>query len=141
MFLTKECDYAMRIIRQLSDYEIQTVAEICEVESVPQKFAYKILKRLEHASLLKSFRGQAGGYMLIKDLDSITINDIIRIIDGEIYINNCVNKCVDCPNNTEVKECRLHDEFCRIQEVLADMLSQKSFKDILQAETRELARC
>ena len=61
MFLTKECDYAMRIVRNLSTQEITPVKKICADEHMPLPFAYKILKKLERARILKSFRGAFGG--------------------------------------------------------------------------------
>ena len=132
MILTKECDYALRIIRQLSDYKIQTVTRICENESIPKKFAYKILKRLENVSILKSYRGQSGGYKLVAELENVTLYDIIQSVNNDIYLNRCVGENFDCPNNTSEKVCMVHTEFCRIQELLEQTLKEKSIKEILQ---------
>ena len=64
MIITKKSDYAIRICRALEDGEIHNVTEICEKENVPRAFAYKILRELEMNDMVKSERGNKGGYYL-----------------------------------------------------------------------------
>lgn len=45
MLITRECDYAVRVIRALSGAERLSVGEICEREEITAPFAYKILKK------------------------------------------------------------------------------------------------
>ena len=49
MLITRECDYAVRVIRALSGAERLSVGEICEREEITAPFAYKILKKLQKA--------------------------------------------------------------------------------------------
>ena len=46
MIITKETDYALRILRVLLDGEKHSVAEMSETELIPNQFAYQILKAL-----------------------------------------------------------------------------------------------
>ena len=43
MIITKETDYALRILRVLLDGEKHSVAEMSETELIPNQFAYQIL--------------------------------------------------------------------------------------------------
>ena len=43
MIITRETDYALRILRSLLDGELHTVGQIAQDEFLPQSFAYKIL--------------------------------------------------------------------------------------------------
>ena len=43
MFITRECDYAVRIVRALADGEKLCVSRICEKEALTSAFVYKIL--------------------------------------------------------------------------------------------------
>ena len=45
MMITRESDYAIRIIRALKDGELLPLEQICQRELVPKQFAYKILKK------------------------------------------------------------------------------------------------
>ena len=53
MLITRECDYAVRVIRALSGEERLSVSDICEKESITAPFAYKILKKLQKKSEAK----------------------------------------------------------------------------------------
>lgn len=52
MMITRESDYAIRIIRALKDGELLPLEQICQRELVPKQFAYKILKKLERSGLV-----------------------------------------------------------------------------------------
>ena len=62
MFITRESDYAVRVIRALAGERRLSVNEICEKEELTAPFAYKILKKLQKAKIVKGFRGVHGGY-------------------------------------------------------------------------------
>ena len=51
MIITKETDYALRILRVLMDGEKHSVAEMSETELIPNQFAYQILRKLSVPSL------------------------------------------------------------------------------------------
>lgn len=44
MLITRETDYALRIVLALSSNRYMTVSEVCKQELVPQQFVYKIKK-------------------------------------------------------------------------------------------------
>ena len=56
LLITRETDYALRILRALSQGVCLTVGEIAEKESLPHKFTYKIMKKLEKAGIIRIIR-------------------------------------------------------------------------------------
>ena len=44
MLITRECDYAVRVLRAMAEEKRVSVNEICEKELITAPFAYKILK-------------------------------------------------------------------------------------------------
>ena len=52
MIITKETDYALRILRVLLDGEKHSVAEMSETEFIPNQFAYQILRKLPAGKLV-----------------------------------------------------------------------------------------
>ena len=131
MFLTKECDYAIRVVRELADGEIKTTKTICDNEQIPVPFAYKILKKLENAGIISAHRGAAGGYRLAKKPDQISLFDIVNTVDENLFINECLKRDYICPNNTDGKNCGLHREFCRLQLLLINALSEKTISELI----------
>ena len=130
MFLTKECDYGVRIIRALSGGEKKIVETICETEHIPGQYAYKILKKLERAGLVQSIRGRNGGYLLQRPLSQITLLDIVSAIDSNLYVNECLREGHDCVNNRETP-CTVHIEFERIQLAMQAEMSQTSMQILI----------
>ncbi len=74
MLITKETDYALRILRALADGRRLTTAQLAQNEQIPQQFAYKILKKLQRGGLVrilkffKYFISKLLGDLLIKYL-------------------------------------------------------------------------
>ena len=57
MLITRESDYALRLLRTLRDGEQYSVGELARREMVPQPFAYKIVKKLSAAGMVQVSRG------------------------------------------------------------------------------------
>ena len=129
MLITKRSDYALRICRALKDGETHNVREICEREDIPKAFAYKIIRDMEQNGIVKSERGNKGGYVLKKGLDELTVYDIVSITEEDIAIVHCMKD--DCDRNTNDVPCRMHNELQRIQNLLEKEMKEKTISDIL----------
>ena len=131
MFLTKECDYAIRIVRSLSNMEMKSVKSVCCDEHIPHPFAYKILKKLEHAGIVKSQRGSTGGYQLVRDPDSVTIFNIVSSVDDHLLLNECLQDGYVCENNAHGNLCPIHIELSRLQNLLVAALDEKAMSELI----------
>ena len=92
MLFTKECDYAIRIMRALSSGELISVSRICEMEHLPSAMTYKITRKLEKSGFLKSCRGTNGGYALNLKLAEISLYDLCAAIDPDILLLECMKE-------------------------------------------------
>ena len=81
MVITRETDYALRILRALLDGKLHTAGQIAQDELLPQAFAYKILKKLEKAGLVEVVRGTAGGCRLSADLTGTSLYDLMKAMN------------------------------------------------------------
>ena len=78
MIITKETDYALRILRVLLDGEKHSVAEMSETELIPNQFAYQILRKLSAGNLVRVSRGALGGCALSCALDATSLSDLME---------------------------------------------------------------
>ena len=129
MLITRRSDYAMRICRVLHDGKVHNVREICQAEEIPKAFAYKILRELEMAGLVKSERGNQGGYYLNKPLSELTLYDVVNITEDDLAILHCMKE--ECNRNPDSMPCKVHQEIERIQNILIDELKKKTIEEIL----------
>ena len=136
MFLTKECDYSIRVIRALADYQKKTAEEICDIEHIPYQFAYKVLKKLERAGFVQSLRGRDGGYLLIKSLDELTILDIVSTIDKNLFVFECLKEDQFCPHKKAASPCAVHLELDRIQAALIHEMRLHPIGEVLSQDEK-----
>jgi len=102
--LSKLTDYAVVVLIRLSDSEragagrepVQTSPGIALATGVPEPTVAKVLKALAASSLVLSQRGARGGYRLAKQLEGISIADVIAAIDGPIALTACVDGQQGC---------------------------------------------
>lgn len=131
MFISREYDYALRILRVLSGKEQMTVKEICDAEHIPQPYSYKILKKLEKAEIVRGRRGTMGGYQMVLDAEDVSLYDIYVAIEGEMYINECMHEGYDCPHQHAGQVCCIHKELCQLQNYMVTGLKERTMADML----------
>ena len=132
MLITRRSDYALRIIRVLKDGDVHNVRERCEKEDIPRAFTYKILRELEQAELVRSERGNKGGYYLAKSLDNMTLFDIINFTEDGVDLMHCMKE--GCDRNTLKSPCMVHRELERIQGILIKEMKSKPLSQVIEGE-------
>nr|WP_255575546.1 Rrf2 family transcriptional regulator [Caproiciproducens faecalis] len=134
--ITRETDYALRILRAMASGEQVTTGDICKRELLPQQFVYKILKKLERANLVQITRGVGGGCRLVADLNNVSLYDLTEIMDAEKLISACMQPGFQCAWQQKCSTpCTVHRQIFRIQEILDTELRAVSLhRMLLQAE-------
>lgn len=128
MRMTRETDYALRIVSVLSKTGSQIDAkQISEQNNIPYRFALKILRKLVQCGMVKSSRGVNGGYSLNKKPSEISIKDVIEIFDGAIAVNHCIETPEICDGT---KLCPIRQRLLSAQKKFEDELDSVSFEDI-----------
>ena len=131
MVITRETDYALRILRALLDGELHAVGEIAQTELLPQAFAYKILKKLEKAGLLEIRRGTAGGCRLTADLEQTSLYDLMLAMGERSGLSACMEPDYQCPWRSSHGGCGVHCRLLEIQRKLDAELQAHSLREIL----------
>ncbi|AKN72700.1 Rrf2 family transcriptional regulator [Streptomyces sp. PBH53] len=87
MRISARADYAVRAALQLAasrdDAPLKSEA-IAAAQDIPHKFLEGILNDMRRGGLVLSQRGGNGGYRLARPADSISIADVIRVVDGPL---------------------------------------------------------
>ncbi|MBN1165482.1 MAG: Rrf2 family transcriptional regulator [Candidatus Krumholzibacteriota bacterium] len=73
---------------------------IAGCESISKKYLDGILGKLRSAGLIKSVRGQGGGYKLARHPRDITAVEVIEALEGGV----CFTRCVKEPGSCEKAE-------------------------------------
>ncbi|MEU8592028.1 Rrf2 family transcriptional regulator [Streptomyces sp. NPDC048664] len=87
MRISARADYAVRAALQLAasgdDGPLKAEA-IAAAQDIPHKFLESILNDMRRGGLVVSQRGGSGGYRLARAADSLSIADVIRVVDGPL---------------------------------------------------------
>jgi len=130
MLITREMDYAVRVVRALKGGAKVSASEVAKKEHLPQAITYKVLNSLLKSKLIGSMRGVNGGYYLKCDLSNTTLYDICVALGEDMSITECVREGYDCINN-RCGECILNKEFNRIQSSLNRELQTTTLDKLL----------
>ncbi|MEU3370656.1 RrF2 family transcriptional regulator [Streptomyces sp. NPDC006711] len=87
MRISARADYAVRAALQLAaapDAGPLKAEAIADAQSIPHKFLESILNDMRRGGLVLSRRGGNGGYRLARAAASISIADVIRVVDGPL---------------------------------------------------------
>lgn len=134
--LNKMTDYAIRVVRAiyLDPERVVTSVVISERENVPLPILFKVLRILNTAGIVASRRGRGdkvGGYELLVDPSELTLLDIIRVVQGDIFLSDCLQDDSVCCNR---KGCGIHNELQRINDVLRKECAAKSIMELVKVD-------
>lgn len=89
MKLSVKVDYACRVLAQIARLhgtgELAHVESLAEAEAVPANYLAQILSELREGGLITSRRGKQGGYALSRAPEQITLFEIVKLIEGEVF--------------------------------------------------------
>jgi len=94
---------------------------------IPQELLAKVLQRLVKAGLLRSQHGTHGGYVLARDAKKISAYEVIRAIDGPLFITSCVTIHGDCDQSDL---CTIREPLKKVNQGIEDVLRGISIGDI-----------
>ncbi len=136
MKLSVKSEYACLALLDMADnYEngLRTTAQIAEKQEIPKKFLEQILVTLKYGGYLQSRKGKGGGYWLVKDPGSISLAEIIRLMDGSLAPIASVSKYFYKPTPI-LKHKPLLRVFQDIRDYTANKLEKTTFNDVIQTK-------
>jgi Rrf2 family protein len=90
---TKRTEYGLIALTHLAQVEgsVCSVREICERYPVPRRLVAEVLKDLCHSQLVESRRGTNGGYSLARTADSISVGDVVGVLEAHPSLTSCAS--------------------------------------------------
>lgn len=134
--LSNSCRYAIRAVIYLALQPAGQVKigikKISGDLGLPTPFLAKILQQLSKHKILKSSKGPHGGFSLLKDPKAINLLDIVKIIDGDEILTNCIMHNGTCASVTGNKiQCPLHADYELVRDGLIQFFSARTVYDLV----------
>jgi len=84
--ISAKAEYACLALIALAQRRLKNrpvpIREIAEAQRIPETFLTQILLKLKGAGLVVSTRGSAGGYRLARSPEEISLQDVLKVVDG-----------------------------------------------------------
>ena len=88
MKISQKLEYACRALAQLAKYHdgrtLTRLEDLAQREAVSANFLVQILNDLRRAGLIESRRGKAGGYLLARRADQISLRQVVEAVDPSL---------------------------------------------------------
>jgi FeS assembly SUF system regulator len=124
MKLSKKADYGLIALKHLAMHSggsSYSAADISESYKLSAPLMAKVLQKLAKGGLVAARHGSSGGYMLARDAAHISALDVIRAIDGPLFITSCVTSHGTCDLTTT---CSIREPLRRVNDSILDVLEK-----------------
>lgn len=92
MKLSSKSRYGLRAMVYIAERgEVVSLASVARDTATSEAYLEQLFSLLKKASLVKSVRGANGGYKLAKAACKITIGEIVRALEDELEIVDCIS--------------------------------------------------
>jgi Rrf2 family protein len=99
--LTKKSKYGLKALLALAEDTGRgpvLVSELAERQRIPKKFLEAILLDLKRHGFVQSKKGKGGGYLLSRSASTITVGQVIRVLEGPLAL-------IPCASQTQYRPC------------------------------------
>ena len=129
--ISQTVEYALRAIVTIAQHEGQpcTAKKLAEITQVPLPYLSKLMQGLVRGGLVSSQRGLHGGFLLTRDPKSLTILDVVNVVEPIKRILQCPLKIQShgtnlCPLHRRLDNAIEATETVFRETTVAQMLSQ-----------------
>ena len=132
-----EIEYSLIVLRCLSrgsDLVPVAAQEISRKEGYPLPYVQKILKRLSKRGIVHSVQGRAGGYVLARAPQDITLKEIIEAVEDEVFRVNCEPPHVERIICTHGAGCSLRPIWSELGKIIGVFLEGVTLQTLLNSE-------
>jgi Rrf2 family protein len=139
--LTKKADYGLMALKYLAEQAqtsqgAQSAKDIAEAYHIPPQLLAKILQTLAKAGLLVSHAGTNGGYALARPASEISAFEVIRAVDGPLFITSCITIHGTCDL---AGHCTIKEPLRKVNDSITDLLSDLRISDLIEATDHNAA--
>jgi Rrf2 family protein len=131
---TAKADYAVRAAVELAavgSTEPVKAEHIADAQSIPLNFLENILAELRRAGIVESRRGAAGGYLLARPPEDISLADVICAVEGPLAnVRGVSPDLLEYEGSSE----RLRDVWVALRSSVRGVLEHVTLADVAKGE-------
>jgi Rrf2 family protein len=130
MLYSATTEYAIRALAHMATLEPGErilARDLAAATVVPRQFLGKILHRLARLGILDSAKGRGGGFRYARSPHSVTLAEVVEVVEGEDIMRQCVLGLDQCNDS---QPCPMHDQWVRFRDRLKGRVHSATMADL-----------
>jgi len=103
------------------------MGEIARRQGLSRKYLHALLAGLKDAGLVHAVRGAHGGYELSREPEEIRVGEVVRAMEGDVAIVDCLGDEEKCPR---IPDCAARRLWSELNTAMVDVLDRFTLADI-----------
>lgn len=131
MKLSTRGRYGLRAVYYLaenSENGYVSVSDIAKELSLSENYLEQLIRQLKKNDIIESQRGAKGGYKLKYPPEEITVGKVLRVLEGDFTMADCVVDNSICKDYN----CKARDVFSKIELAINNTVDSITLKDMLE---------
>lgn len=122
-------------------FAVTSLTTISEKENITIPYLEQLFSKLRRAGIVKSHRGQTGGYSFFKDIKDISVAQIVLAVDENLYFTRCSRGSTTSCNGSK-NVCKTHHLWEELTNRTFRFLESVTLEDVLndKVETIDSAK-
>ena len=133
MKLTAKARYAVMAVADLAaqgEAACESLSAIGARQAISVTFLEQLFGKLRRAEIVDSVRGAQGGYRLAQPADAVSLDQIIRAVDGAPKAHGCTPEAkLACTGKTD--RCLTHDLWGALEDHIEGFLASITVQDVV----------
>jgi len=134
MRVSSKAHYGLRMMTEFAKahgHGPLSIAEVARVEHLPVAYLEQLAAQLRRGGLVESTRGVHGGYALSRPPDTISVLDVVTIVEGEVAPVECVSHDYVTGSCIREGECASRALWQRLKRSIDTVLSQTTLAELV----------
>ena len=129
MNLNKTTEYAIAIMVFMASEkdDVFSAESLYKKLDIPRRYLRKLLTALSKSGFIRSAKGRKGGFVLARQLGEISIESIIKAVEGPEIMENCILGHHRC---NEHEKCLMHEKWTEAKFKMLETLSNITLQEL-----------
>ena len=132
--LSTKIRYGTRAIVRIAAYGNAKAVSLNDVsceEEISHKYLENIISALKKNGLVRSVKGPKGGYILSRPMEEITLLDIARALEGNMFLVDCCEQGVEC-HRKDI--CSTYETWFEMSHIMQNAMQSVTLKELVKKD-------
>src|SRR5947209_69048 len=130
--LSKRVEYGLMALQHLAKgRNVATAREISDAAGIPYDLLAKAMQSLKREGIIDSYQGVRGGYALLFSPESISLTRVIRALDEETSVTECLSPSGDHETCSMTHTCTIKAPMNKLQLRMEESVGKMTIAELL----------